>query len=105
MGSSERGIFEREPDVWWVRFADGHGKIRREKAPGGLKSAAIQLYRKRKREVETGHKLPENLKRRCILFSEIADDAFKRAKNKGKRSLLTDEGQIAVLKEWFGLRP
>lgn len=101
----QRGIFEKSPGVWWVRYSDAKGKIRREKAPGGLKSAAVQLYRKRKREVETGQKLPENLRRRCVPFSEIADDAFQRAKNKGKRSLHNDEGQIAVLKAWFGDRP
>jgi hypothetical protein len=58
-----------------------------------------------RREIETGQKLPENMRRRSVPFSEIADDAFERAKNKGKRSLHNDEGQIAVLKEWFGDRP
>ncbi|HUZ47717.1 MAG TPA: hypothetical protein VMW54_13860, partial [Terriglobia bacterium] len=42
-----RGIYEKMPgsDVWWIRYADSMGRIRREKA--GPKGAAITLYRKR----------------------------------------------------------
>jgi hypothetical protein len=43
-----KGIYEKVPEsgVWWVRYADGNGKVRREKA--GTKSGAITLYQKRK---------------------------------------------------------
>ena len=46
-----RGVFEKVPGsgVWWIRYADATGRIRREKA--GTKSAALTLYRKRKTEV------------------------------------------------------
>jgi hypothetical protein len=56
-----KGVFERIPNsgLWWVRYADITGKIRREKA--GTKSAAKQLYEKRKTEVRQGEKLPEKL--------------------------------------------
>jgi len=47
----QRGIYEKVhgSNVWWVRYADSAGSIRREKA--GVKSAAIKLYQKRKTEV------------------------------------------------------
>ena len=64
----QRGVFEKEPGsgVWWIRYADASGRIRREKV--GAKSHALQLYRKRKTEVSQGVKLPENLRRRPVLF-------------------------------------
>jgi hypothetical protein len=39
----QRGLFERPTGshIWWIRFADTTGRIRREKA--GRKSAAIIL--------------------------------------------------------------
>jgi hypothetical protein len=52
-----RGVYERKPGVWWIRYADATGRIRREKA--GTKSAAQTLYRKRKTEALQGKKLPE----------------------------------------------
>src|SRR2546428_11601119 len=43
-----RGVFEKGPGsgVWWIRYADAMGRIRREKA--GTKRAGLMLYRKRK---------------------------------------------------------
>ena len=48
--SNPRGIYEKLPGsgIYWVRYADRSGRIRREKA--GAKSAAIKLYQKRKTE-------------------------------------------------------
>ncbi len=59
---SQRGVFEKVPGsgIWWVRFADGSGRLRKEKA--GTKSAAINLYQRRKTEVLQGKKFPENLR-------------------------------------------
>jgi hypothetical protein len=50
-------VFERPPGsgVWWINYYE-HGKQRREKV--GRKSAAIDLYRKRKTEIREGKKLP-----------------------------------------------
>jgi hypothetical protein len=42
-------------DVWWVRHADTHGRIRREHA--GTKSGAIKLYHVRKMAALVGKKL------------------------------------------------
>ena len=52
--AKQRGVFEKEPgsEIWWIRFADGSGRIRKEKA--GTKSAAINLYQRRKTEVLQG---------------------------------------------------
>ncbi len=51
MTKHQRGIFERPKGsgVWWIRYADGNGRERREKA--GTKGMAINLYRVRKTEV------------------------------------------------------
>ncbi len=57
-----RGIFERVvgSGIWWIRYTDASGRLRREKA--GTRSAAILLYRKRKQEALEGRKLPEKLR-------------------------------------------
>src|SRR5438309_5493324 len=55
-----RGLFQKLPgknSPWWIRYVDAQGRFRREKA--GTKSAAIDLYRKRKNEALEGKKLPE----------------------------------------------
>src|SRR5438128_12272469 len=72
-----RGVYEKMPgsDVYWIRYADASGRIRREKV--GPKSAALKLYHKRKTEVLQGKKLPETLRNRAVLFTEIADDAVE----------------------------
>jgi integrase len=69
--AKQRGVFEKLPGsgIWWVRFADGSGRIRREKV--GSKSAAIQLYMRRKNQVREQTKLPENL-RTVVRISDLA---------------------------------
>ena len=69
--SKPRGIYEKVPgsSVWWIRYADSTGKIRREKV--GNKRAAIKLYQKRKTEVLQGVKLPENFKVKPVTFGEF----------------------------------
>jgi integrase len=58
-----RGIYERErgSEVWWIRYSDSGGRIRREKA--GTRGTAVKLYQKRKTEALQGKKLPEDLRR------------------------------------------
>lgn len=58
----QRGIFEKEPrsGIWWIRYVDAVGRLRREKA--GTKSTASDLYHKRKNEALMGRKLPEKLR-------------------------------------------
>jgi len=99
-----RGIYEkvRGTGIWWVRYADANGKIRREKT--GNKSAAIKLYHKRKTEVLEGKKLPEKLRARKVSFAELAKDALEYSKAH-KRSYRDDEVRMARLREWLGQRP
>jgi integrase len=75
-----RGVFEKVPGsgIWWICYFDADGRKRREKA--GRKSAAIQLYRKRKTEVMEGKKLPENFRATAVLFSELAKDVLEYSK-------------------------
>jgi len=98
-----RGIFEKIPGsgIWWIRYADATGKIRREKM--GTKGAAITLYRKRKTEVLQGRKLPETLRKREISFSELVQDALEYSKAH-KRSYDDDVYRMNRLKGWFGER-
>ncbi len=87
-----RGIFEKAPGsgVWWIRYADQRGKLRREKV--GTKSAAIMLYRKRKTEILQGKKLPEAVRRRTITFGELAQDALRYSEHH-KRSYNDDQSR------------
>lgn len=74
--SGARGIFEKisGSGIWWIRFTDAQGRYRREKA--GSWGNAEKLLTKRKNEALVGRKLPETLRRRGVLFSELADDAI-----------------------------
>jgi integrase len=101
-----RGIFERIPgsNDWWIRYADGTGRVRYEKA--GHKSAAIELYRKRKTEVLQRKKLPEKFRERAVTFDELAEDAL--AYSRRHHGPKTQKGlawMIATLRERFGTRP
>ena len=96
-----RGVFERisGSGIWWICYFDAAGQKRREKV--GRKSAAIDLYRKRKTEVLEGKKLPQRLRARAVSFSEIAEDAVEycKANNQGHRF---DAYRIGRLKQEFG---
>src|SRR5882757_2320006 len=97
-----RGVFEkiRGSKIYWIRFADSTGKIRREKA--GSLSAATTLLAKRKTETLQGRKLPETLRIRQIRFEEIAQDALDYSKtNNAKGSHRVDKGRMEVIKKEF----
>jgi site-specific recombinase XerD len=98
-----KGIYEKFPssNVWWVRYADATGRIRREKV--GTKGSAIKLYRKRKTEVLEGKKLPETLRGKKITFTQLSEDALEYSKTH-KRSFGDDEIRMAKLVESFGQR-
>ena len=100
----QRGLFEKMPGsgVWWIRYADTTGRIRREKA--GTKSAAIMLYRKRKTEALQNRKLPERLRRRNVPVSELVADALAYSKAH-KRSYRDDVCRMGRIREWFGEMP
>jgi integrase len=105
----KKGVFEKIPGsgTWHIRYADATGKIRYEK--GGTSSMAEALYHKRKTEVLQGRKLPERLRARKILFSELADDALRYLETHNDRGaieeLRTDPCRIKRLKEQFGNQP
>lgn len=86
---TQRGVFEKVPGsgVWWVRYADTMGRIRREKA--GTKGSALTLYRKRKTESLQGKKLPESLRSPMVSFAELAREALAYSKTH-KRSYSDD---------------
>jgi integrase len=91
-----RGIYERDSGsrIWWIRYADSTGRIRREKA--GTKGTAIKLYQKRKMEVLQGKKLPENLRAPLVSFDDLAKDALAYSKAH-KRSYGDDEIRMEKL--------
>lgn len=102
-----RGLFEKIPGsaVWWIRYADVTGKIRREQA--GTKSAARALYQKRKAEVLQGRKLPETLRRREIPLSELLADAADYASRNHRNARLGADGRdyrYATLNTALGCR-
>src|SRR3972149_7621767 len=95
-----RGIYEKAPGsgVWWIRYSDATGRIRREKA--GLKQTAETLYRKRKTEVLQGKKLPE-ARRRVVGFGELIDDTLVYSQAH-KRSYKDDKWRFEKLRKHFG---
>jgi integrase len=100
----QRGVFEKLPGsgVWWICYFDADSRKRREKV--GRKSAAIELYRKRKTEVMEGKKLPEKLRARKVSFAELANDTLEYSLAH-KRSYGDDKIRMAKLKDWLGDRP
>jgi len=96
-GKPDRGIFEkvRGSGIWWIRYVDSQGRYRREKA--GLWGIADKLLSKRKTEALNGKKLPE-LRRRTILFSELADDAIKYIEGRYARPA-DDVARMKLLKD------
>jgi integrase len=95
-----RGVFERNPGEWWIRYADVTGRIRREKA--GTWASARDLYSKRKTEVLQGRKLPEKLRRARVSFAEIAKDALEHSKaHKVREAYRIDSWHMESLLRWF----
>ena len=102
------GVFEKVPgsDIWWVRYHDAHGRLRREKA--GTKGMAEKLYRKRKTEALQGKKLPETMRRRETLLSELLADAAEHIEHRYRGQRLGADGKdyrYAALKDALGNRP
>jgi integrase len=71
--AKDRGLFERPKDsgIWWVRWKDAVGREHREKI--GSKSAARQVWLKRKEDVRLGKKLGPLNRRPVTLEKLIAD--------------------------------
>ncbi len=92
---NRRGIFERQPGEYWIRYADQQGRIHREKVGPSLKLAQA-AYQKRKTEVREGTFFPTKTKKRNILFPEISKD-FLEYSRKSKRSHTHDFARMATL--------
>jgi site-specific recombinase XerD len=72
----QRGLFERPPgsDIWWINYYVD-GTQHREKVGG--KSAAINLYQKRKADDREGKKLPDLRSKRFVTVAELIDDVLE----------------------------
>ncbi|MGA3316414.1 MAG: site-specific integrase [Candidatus Korobacteraceae bacterium] len=103
MTRKTRGIFEKVPGsgVWWIRFADSTGRIRREKV--GNKAAAIKLYAKRKTEVLQGVKLPENFRAKPVEMRVLIADALEHCRN-NNRGFAQDRVRLLTILREFGSR-
>lgn len=104
----ERGIFEKAKGsgIWWIRYADANGKEHREKA--GTKGMAIKLYQKRKTEAMQGKKLPETIRRKPVLVSELLLDAAENIRSRYRGLRLGSDGydyRHAPMNEALGKRP
>lgn len=101
-----RGLLERIPNsgIWWIRWTDHHGKRHLEKA--GRRGDAIDLLAKRKHETLLKRKLPEKLRGRTLLFSELSKDALSHSKEaNGDRSTAELNLKLAIIGEDFDNRP
>lgn len=96
--SKQRGVFERKPGQWYVRYVDASGRLRRERA--GTKAGATKLYHKRKGEALDGRKLPERIRQAPLLFDEIARDAELYIEKRYARPA-EEIARMAVVKNWF----
>jgi len=101
--TTTRGVYEKVPGsgIWWVRYADSRGNIRREKV--GRQSDAMTLVAKRRTEALLKNKLPEKFRAKAVTFSDLCTDALEHstAANSAK-SAYELKLKIADLKEKFG---
>src|SRR5262249_11060920 len=74
-----RGVFVGKDGLYWIRFADATGKIRRQPV-GPLVGQAVAAYRKRKCDVREGKFFPEKAHRRMVNFAEVAHDFLVHSK-------------------------
>lgn len=96
----ERGIYEKTvgSGVWYIRYADVDGRIRKEMA--GTPAVAKKLLGIRKHEAQVERKLP-HLSRRSVLFSELAADALEYSKQH-KASYRDDVIKMKIIQDWVG---
>jgi site-specific recombinase XerD len=75
-----RGVYEKVPGsgVWWCRYADSRGILRREKV--GRRADAIDLYNKRRTETLQRKKLPERFRAKGITFRTLCADALEHSR-------------------------
>jgi integrase len=96
-----RGVFEHPAgsEVWWIHYY-AEGKRHREKV--GRKSAAIDLYMKRKNDAREGRKLPSLRNTRGVTVSDLIELALEATANhKDKRNYIS---KAAIVREALGDR-
>jgi integrase len=93
-----RGIFVRNGE-YWIRYADQHGKIHREKI-GPFLEPAKAAVEKRRSDVREGKFFPDRIKQRTILFGEIAEEYLEYAA-KTKRDWRHDKARMNVLLQFL----
>jgi hypothetical protein len=105
MTKRERGLYLRlpgtRPDDWSIRYVDAQGRQRKEHV--GQYSLAIKLLAKRRGEAVQGKKLPETLRRKTILFDELADDARTYIEKRYSRPS-DDLQRLERVRSWFAGR-
>jgi hypothetical protein len=91
-----RGVWERIPgsNVWWVRYRDANGKLRREKV--GRKGDAVDLLNKRRNERRVGVKMPDNLRNAGLRFGMLADDieTYSKAHHRDQKHIVSRLNRI-----------
>jgi len=101
-----RGVYEKVggSGIWWVRYADASGKVRREKV--GNKGAASTLYRKRRTQVLERKKLPENFRLAAVTFASLCNDALTHCASTNAAKSSYELGlKIEAMLPVFGARP
>jgi site-specific recombinase XerD len=101
--TTTRGVYEKVPGsgIWWIRYADSRGNIRREKV--GRQSDAATLVGKRRTEALLKNKLPEKFRAKAVTFSDLCADALEHSKAaNSEKSAYELKLKIADLKVKFG---
>lgn len=94
-----RGLLERRPGVWYVRYADRLGKMRWKKA--GTKTAALMLYDKLKAQTAKERLMPEIVPKQSPAFAELVRDCLAWSRFH-KRSWKEDQWRMRRIFEDFG---
>ena len=99
-----KGVYERKPgsNIWWIHWQHA-GKRHREMV--GTRSAAINLYMKRKSEAQAGRKLETVRITKDVTLGELIDAAVEHSIMNLKRKHPRDyTSKAAIVKAAFGSR-
>lgn len=99
----QRGVFERPPGsgIWWINYYE-NGRQHREKV--GRKSAAIDLYTKRKADIREGRKLPPLRRTAPVMLSDLIDLVLDYVKNHGHKDQRTYKSRGEIIRQGLGSR-
>lgn len=99
----QRGLFERPPGsgIWWINYYQD-GKQHREKV--GRKSAAIDLYTKRKADIRERRKLPSLKRTAPVMVSDLIDLMLDYVGTHGHRDQRTYKSRGEIIRRGIGAR-